>query len=347
VKILYITTTSRILTDPSVKYRCFNFAKALSKNPEILVDVVSFDVFSDLSYLYFYDVFIFHRPAYCKKLFNILDILKKYEKTYIADYDDFIFNPIVAVETSIYRNGLKTLKGTQNILENNKKAMALFNRFTVSTQPLKDNILFLKKEASVLVVGNGISDRWSNLMSYYKKNKITNKNKVIGYFSGTKSHNYDFKIAERAIERILKKDSNVTFRVVGYLEISNRYILKNVERQELVPFYQLPKLISDCSVIIAPLEKSNFNNSKSCIKFLESESLGIPCLASPIHDMLLNKDKGCVITEEHQWEEHLHKALYDDLYVSNKIKLFEKNKKQFTSEYKSKDLIEFLLKGEL
>jgi len=344
MRFIYITNTSHINTDPSVRYRCFNFASSIVNNPEHLVDVIPFN-FLNLDYLKYYDVFIFHRPSFNSKFNTFMEKVKKLNKYIMADYDDLIFNPEYAKDTSIFKNNVSSLKQVSYILSSNKKAFDYFNNFIVSTGPLKEHIKQLKPNSRVLILHNSLSEFWNNLYPPSSRKDIFNKSKrVIGYFSGTNSHRFDFKIVEKSLENILKKNSNISLRIVGHLKIDNPFLREKVERVDFVPFYEMGSLIKSCDLAIAPLENSVFNNSKSCIKFLEALSVGVPCVASPIHDMCRNTEKGCLVVKDDNWEEFILQALFDKNLRINLINKFNYNREAFSASLEIKKLFHFLEK---
>jgi len=328
MRILYISNTSRTyapIIDPSVRYRCFNFARELSNNPQHLVDVVAFSNFDPHQLTYNYDVAIFHKPRYSIKLKQAIKILKNLNKKYFADYDDFIFNAKYLKETSIYKNNVLPKENIRLILESNQNAINLFENFIVSTDFLAEKIKELNKSAKVLVLYNSISQKWLDIAKYYHRSKSKRNNiKVIGYFCGTLSHNLDFKLIENRLYNFLNKCKNVRLKILGPLSFST--ILKDkVEAMPVVPFMEMPKHIADCDVTIAPLENTIFNNSKSSIKFLESMSVGTPCVVSPIPDMKRHVNNGVVLSELNNWELMLEKCLFDQKFINEKKHQFNKN----------------------
>ena len=52
-----------------------------------------------------------------------------------------------------------------------------------------------------------------------KENKKKSKDIVIGYFSGSISHNPDFELVENSLIKILKKYKNVKILIVGNLKL--------------------------------------------------------------------------------------------------------------------------------
>lgn len=330
-RILYVTNTSRrdnIILDPSVRYRCYNFSENLSKSIYYFSKVININnlKFEDI---YNYDFFVFHRPSYSEKLEKVVDGLIKLDKKFYADYDDLIFDSKFSKETSIFKNNIKNLKETNLILDRNKKSLLLFNNFFVSTYSLKDKILDLKPNSRVIVLPNGLTEKWLDISSKLKNyNKNTNK-KIIGYFSGTNSHNRDFELISKTLFDFINNEENTYLLIVGVLTLPSYFKSSKIIKKDILPFYEMPYYISQCDLTISPLEKSNFNNCKSKIKFIESMSCGVPCLSSPSDDMLRSIGSGSIIVEENNWSNNLNNYLYDNKYKDEKIKMFDNNLDNF------------------
>lgn len=320
LKFLYISTTGRLerpYLDPSVRYRCYNPAEDLT-NMGYLADVVSFYDFK-IEMIKNYDVFVFHRPPYDEKLEIALAVMDRYNKRYFADYDDLIFAPEYALQSSIYLTGRVDKKKVREIFKKNFKAMKMFKNFTVSTLPLKEILQKLNKNVNVNVnvIHNGLVESWINkVQSGLIKN--TSMNKKISYLSGTKSHDHDFKIVENLLFEQLSEKEFLELMIVGPLEFDKKLLNKKVNHISYVEYKNLPKLINKSWLNIAPLEDNVFNNCKSGLKFFESAILGIPSIVSPITDFERFEDAVIIARNENEWKQAIEKLYNDDAYYKQK-----------------------------
>ncbi|WP_315097937.1 glycosyltransferase, partial [uncultured Cellulomonas sp.] len=106
----------------------------------------------------------------------------------------------------------------------------------------------------------------------------------IGYFSGTTTHDADWAQVEPAVLEVMRARPDVELWLGGHLvptpaldEMGER-----VRRQPMVPWYELPRLLRDVDVNLAPLVPGSvFNESKSAIKWLEAAMVGTPTIATP------------------------------------------------------------------
>ena len=324
-KVLFISTTSRIddpYLDPSVRYRCFNFAEDLRLLGGI-ADVVSTKKF-EAELIENYDHFIFHRPSNSDgKLPAILDSIERKHKSCHADYDDLIFAVNYALESSIYINGVKSKAETIEIFNKNFAAFNLFKSFTASTSPLAKIINTLSLNAKINVVPNGLSQSLLSSLGINKENrgavkKIELPKRVISYLSGTKSHDIDFSSIQDVLISFLSRHPNFCLLIAGHININEkRFSSDSILVREHMPFKEFFKSVKNAYINIAPLQPDNtFNECKSALKFFESGIWGVPTIATPIPDFTRFTDSpGLQLADKlSDWENNLEKLADKDQY---------------------------------
>jgi len=324
-KILFISATARVdrpYLDPSVRYRCYNPAMLLNSY-DFIVDVISFKKFT-LEIIPRYDIFVFHRPSYEKKLLDAVGEINDLGLSLFADYDDLIFSQKYALESSLYKNKRATKEECLNIFKNNEKALFLFKNFIVSTRPLREKILELDSSLSVSVVSNAISEDVINRLEIQKEFYAPLKTDkiIISYLSGTASHDKDFEIVEDVLSNLLLKYKNkIELQIVGPLSY-NRKKLQDALHIPYVDYECLGKLIAKTDINIAPLEINNFTNCKSGLKFFESGLLGVPSVVTPIDDMKRFEDSNGITyaSSKEEWHEELEKLILDEVHYMKKSK---------------------------
>lgn len=106
----------------------------------------------------------------------------------------------------------------------------------------------------------------------------------IGYFSGSITHNADFDLVHDAIIRILKEHKNVHLVLVGEITLPEDMV-DVADQITIAPFcnwQELPELIADVDINIAPLADSVFNRAKSENKWTEAALVKVPTVASNV-----------------------------------------------------------------
>lgn len=119
----------------------------------------------------------------------------------------------------------------------------------------------------------------------------TSENFVIGYYSGSRTHQADFRHAGEALVRFMGENPSVVFRLVGEFDLAEYPVLQwlssdqqsrpRVIRLGLFPHSAMLRDQIHCDLIIAPLQVGNpFCEAKSELKFFEASLAGIPIIAS-------------------------------------------------------------------
>ena len=106
----------------------------------------------------------------------------------------------------------------------------------------------------------------------------------LGYFSGTNTHNEDWASIEPAVVDVLAARPEVELWVGGLLETTPALapFAARIRRLPVTPWFDLPALLRDVDINLAPLEAGRtFNEAKSAIKYLEAALVGTVTVASP------------------------------------------------------------------
>ncbi|TDV14424.1 glycosyltransferase [Paraburkholderia caballeronis] len=145
----------------------------------------------------------------------------------------------------------------------------------------------------------------------------------IGYGSGTKTHDADFRVAAAAIKRVLRARPDVRLTVIGELNLPADYaeVRTQVERLPLSDYPTYLKRLAECDISIAPLEDSIFNDAKSNIKYLEASVIRLPSVCSPsaaFRTAIRDGETGYLAEDPDAWERALL-ALIDDASLRGRI----------------------------
>lgn len=176
---------------------------------------------------------------------------------------------------------------------------------TVSTEQLRQRMLQFSD--NVVVLPNFIPEYMLKIeRPHYKK-------LTVGWTGGA-SHGYDVKVCSSAVRRVLDMDvKDVTLHVQGsdfrgsFGHSAARYTDWAAKPSDY--YYML-----DFDVGLAPLVDSEFNRSKSYIKCLEYNALGIPVIASdvePYAKFVIDGVNGFLVSKEKEWRDRLRLLLKD------------------------------------
>jgi GT2 family glycosyltransferase/glycosyltransferase involved in cell wall biosynthesis len=277
----------------AMRYRCDHQAEALgflgvtadvARVPEVALDDV----------LERYEFFVLHRVAYGPDLEWFMQQARIRGKRVLFDTDDLVFDRLVTqhvpaleemteLERTLYQEGLTRYRET----------LLRSDGVIVTTETLR--ALVGELHSSVLVVPNSVSSEMVRLAREAHDLDKASNHPVIGYFSGTKTHNKDFLEASDAVITALEENAEVEFLVVGLLALDDRFdrFADRITKVPIQAWRRLPELLAGVDVNLAPLEPANpFTDSKSCIKYLEAGLVAVPTIASPRSDFLRVIDHG-------------------------------------------------------
>lgn len=171
---------------------------------------------------------------------------------------------------------------------------------TVSTEYLKKRLSSLNK--NIVVVKNCVDPKF-----FSHKN---NEDPVTLGYTGSGSHQADWKMIEPELERLRSENDNVKLKMLGPMQC--RTIDDQVNWVEQL---QHPKVLADMgfSVGLAPLKDSLMNRSKSNLRWLEYSALSIPTVASDV--VPFREVENIVrVSEGDEWYNELDKLIKDKKY---------------------------------
>ena len=290
--------------------------------------IEKFENYISLNELNNSDIFIFQR--YVNKNSEILFsyIKKLNNKKIIYEIDDNFFE--ICPENINY-----------NVIKNHESYIKFFLKnsdlVTVSVSYLRKK--FLPYTNNIAVLPNLLDPKIWNFNFEKKKNK---KIKIL--FSGTPTHDKDFKIILPALKKIIENyREKVEFYYVGVVDVKELYSLNAIKAFDFTGNYfvyakNLQKLNADIGLI--PLEVTEFNRSKSNIKWLEYSINKIASIMTdiePYNQSVINRYDGLLIENtEEAWYNALKELIEnDELRNSISKNAFNRVSREFSLENKS------------
>ena len=134
---------------------------------------------------------------------------------------------------------------------------------------------------------------------------------VIGYFSGTGSHNRDFAAISPVVADLMGRYPHLWLHIGGYLDIGGALLAYSdrIRRSPFMAWQELPSVMAQIDVNLAPLELDNpFCQAKSEIKFTEAALVGVPTVASPTQAFayaVRDGEDGLLAAGEDEWRRAL------------------------------------------
>lgn len=163
-------------------------------------------------------------------------------------------------------------------------AMALADQFLVSTAGLRDKIeRRFRKPAHILTNCLGAETVARSLGDAGQPDE--DRPFIIGYASGSRTHEADLAVALPAIERFLAANPRAEFHCIGRMDAPAALQAQfggRVRYRKAVPAPELPRQLARFSVQIVPLADCPFNACKSHIRQLEAAAVGVPSIVSAV-----------------------------------------------------------------
>lgn len=292
---------------------------------------------NDIFYMNFEPLIVrdFHAIIFCKcpftkKIKKAINLAKNLNKIVLFDIDDLSFD--------IKYTNLNTYAQTLNKSEKSEfdKAVILYGKTLKYCEGVITTTEALAKELKkyvpeVFINRNVASEEMWKLSQKVLENKTKIKNSdeiIIGYFSGSTSHNQDFQMISPYLIKILQEFKNVKLLIAGEFTLPDN--LKNLPSQiikkNFINWKELPELIGSVDINIVPLEDCLLNEAKSENKWVDAALVKVPTVASNIgafKQTIHHGKTGLLCTKPEEWynalkilitDKHFRKTIASNAY---------------------------------
>lgn len=304
-------------------YRVENTLDALA---ELGVSVVEFDqseIRNKLDLIERAETVVFSRVPWSPLTEQAIRSARRAGANTVFEIDDYVFDPEIANPTHV--DALRTLSAEErkgyDFGVDVYRRMLLECEFGIfSTERLAKAAAELGRKAFIVPnMADRARVRQSEAAQARRAEQPDTGRVVIGYASGTKTHQRDFSIAAEAILRVMTEYPHVDLLVVGHLDLAEfpelAALSDRILRRPLVPLAQLPFELARFDVNIAPVEVGNpYCEAKSNIKYYEAALVGVPTVASgtePFASSIVSGETGFVAYDRHDWYEALRQLCTD------------------------------------
>lgn len=328
----------------SMRYRCNHVVEQLQKikSPSCAFEINEVDFQSCIKA---HKIIILHRVLHTDEREKIIKKFQEKGKIFIFDTDDLIFNlnkidsikKLPEVQFNFLKKEFKRLQKTLKICD---YAIGSTTKMKIELERYVPQKCFFHS--------NMISDwEFKNAQKYKNKKKDLNQI-ILGYASGTRTHDDDFLEIEEAVLKILKKYPQTKLRIIGLLNLSKKFktVSAQIEKKKLVTWEKLPKELSQFDINLAPLEKIELNEAKSDLKFFEAACVGIPTVATDIgafHENIENDITGLLAKNETDFFQAIERLILDsEKRIEIGKKAFDYVQKERTSEKGAQNLKQIL-----
>lgn len=302
----------------------------------------------DLELLKYYRGFVFFRCPVTPKVEEFIEKAKFFNKKVFFDIDDLVIDKkytdkikfvqeMDAEEKKLYDDGVERMGRT----------MEMCDYVITTTNALARELR--KKNKEVFVNKNVASEEMVKLSIDATKKVKKHENKiVIGYLSGSITHNPDFELVSPALLKIMEEFPNVELCVMGLLDLPDEFkkYKNRIIRKPFSDWKKLPEIIAGLDINLAPIEETIFNEAKSENKWTEASLCKVVTAASDFgafKEVIEDGKTGILCKTKKDWYEGL-KKLVEDPKRRKMIaeKAYEKAIKEYVTTYSGVSLANYI-----
>lgn len=296
------------------RYRVLNKQEYL-ENHGYKVKVVNLSDFQ-MKDIRFASTIIVYRAPYSAMLDDMVELAHQKGTKVYFDIDDLVIDTKYTDQLEYTQKLDKHEKQNYDASVKNYGAMMnLCDGVITSTNKMVDE---LKNYKDLICLDRNIASKELIQLSQesMQNNRQNNQFVKIGYFSGSITHNENFNLIKNDLLQLMNDFNNVELHLVGHIDLPKEFIIykDRIVLHDYVDWKELPKLISQVDINLAPLKKSIFNEAKSEIKWIEAALVKVVTVASNIgafKDMIQDGKTG-VLCEDNQWFMKLKNLIQDE-----------------------------------
>jgi glycosyltransferase involved in cell wall biosynthesis len=238
-----------------------------------------------LDLLPYFHAFIFFRCPITDTVRNFIEQARRRNKRCFFDIDDLVIDErytsqiehvrgLTGADKVLYDDGVKRMRAT----------LELCDSAITTTEALADELRTYLPEVFINrnVASEEMVARSLAALQQPRHNRVDQT--VIGYFSGSITHNENLALVAPALARLLAKHQHVSLRLAGMLDIPAelRPFEDRIATVGFMDWQRLPSELAQCDINLAPLVDTLFNHAKSENKWIEAALVKVMTVASDL-----------------------------------------------------------------
>ncbi len=303
-----------------------------------------------LDVLKYYRGFVFYRCPVLPVVEEFIKKAKENHKTVFYDIDDLVFDKKYTDKINMVKNmSKKDRELYDDGVIRMGKTMKLCEYGIGTTSRLVKEMERTFGEGNVLLNRNVASEEMFKLsLEAIKKTKRNDKKIILGYFSGSLTHNDDFNLIIPTLVELFEQYKNLFLKVVGELTLPKEFekYHSRIISSPFVDWKELPSLIRSIDINLAPLENTIFNEAKSENKWTEAALVKVPTIASNVGafaEEIEDEKTGLLCSSAEEWKEKLSRLIDNpELRESIGESAFDYAKNVKITTYSGKKIADFI-----
>lgn len=264
-----------------------------------------------------FDFAVFQRVEMDRFILRLVDVLKSKGTIILYDTDDLAFDrdAFKYIDSPDFSDPLRARLYLRS-MDRQKQMLISADAVLVSTAYLARQIRRMEKP--VRIHNNAFSLEMLALSEVALEEKTSHSGRVVvGYASGTRTHDQDLAVALPAIRGIMEHYPQVELWLVGEVDpgAGLEQFGPRVRRINKVDWRELPLWLAQFDINLAPLVAGNpFAESKSAIKYIEAALVRCPTVASccaEFRQQIRDGENGYLALSAQEWQQKMI-ALIED-----------------------------------
>jgi glycosyltransferase involved in cell wall biosynthesis len=319
-----------VFDNSTFRYRAYNMAQAFEnfETEYVITYFLNSEIEDILPVINSIDVIILQRTTWCYSIDTLVYLAKNKKIPLIYDIDDLIYSPNYVKEyiNCIDANAafLDDYKDVVFLASNYNIVMNLCDGY-ITTNDYLARIIHDDFKKPVWVIQNYLNKEQEKISAELVEKKAENFDKskfIIGYFSGSPSHNTDFRQCSDALLHIMSTYEDVYLKIVGFMNLPSSFSLlkKRIISTPLVDYSNLQIEIAEVDLNIIPLDKNQFTNCKSELKYFEASILKVPSIATDTYiyqKCIQHEFNGLLVKDNANWKESIERVYLDRAFSEN------------------------------
>jgi glycosyltransferase involved in cell wall biosynthesis/SAM-dependent methyltransferase len=261
---------------------------------------------------------VLFRAAWTEELGKLIALARLADARVFFDIDDLVFEPENIDNVRVVRDTFGPELRAQYLdgVKRYRRTLLECDAVTAPTDFLRQRAEALGKPGYVLP--NTLNRKQLEIARGLPPKAATPGGMVrVGYFSGSNTHQVDFRHCEPALLRLMEAYPQVRFVLVGILELGPAWerFVSRVDRVGFQPYEQMLQTLASMDINLAPLEVGNpYCEAKSQLKVFEAGLVSVPTVASATHSYAASIEHGVdgfLARTEAEWLQALEALVKD------------------------------------
>lgn len=278
-----------------MRYRAFNIIEAIGQEGIEAAYLDDRQIPDRLSYALGFDLIVLVRRQMSPEIALLMDMARRRSIPVLTDLDDYLFHEEVVPFVEMYRN--MPIDEARRSIARWRDVILLGDGFVTTTPHLLDRAAGLGQPCYLIRNGlNAAQIELSRAAIEEAQGEPRRDGVRLGYFSGTRTHQDDFRLIADVLVQLLHEFPRLTLTVAGDFDLDEfRQFAPFAHRVESRPFVDwrlLPSEIARADINLIPLQSNLFTEGKSNLKYYEAGLLKVPSVASPTEVFVASIEDG-------------------------------------------------------